>query len=214
MIPNIVNWMTEIMESLGYLGVTIAVFLETVFPPIPSAFIQPFSGFVASRSEQSLILIILAATVGSYLGTVPFYFLGLWGEDIVNKFLYKYGKYLFIDTDEVDKAYEFFDKHGHIIILTGRLIPLVRTVISFPAGVAKMPFMKFTFYTLLGGAIWSTTLSTAGFLLGERWEIILVWLEQYETLSIILMILSVFAYFGYKIVSKKIVSKSKRPRDL
>jgi membrane protein DedA with SNARE-associated domain len=207
MIPNIVDWMTNIMGSLGYLGVTIAVFLETVFPPIPSGFIQPFSGFVASRSEQTLILTIVAATVGSYLGTVPFYFLGLWGEDFVNKFLYKYGKYLFIDTDEVDKAYEFFDKHGHIIVLTGRLIPFVRTVISFPAGVAKMPFKKFTLYTVLGGAIWSTILATGGFLLGERWEIIMVWLEQYETLSILLMILLVVVYFVYEIVSKKIVRK-------
>jgi membrane protein DedA with SNARE-associated domain len=207
MIPNIVDWMTNIMGSLGYLGVTIAVFLETVFPPIPSGFIQPFSGFVASRSDQTLILTIVAATVGSYLGTVPFYFLGLWGEDFVNKFLYKYGKYLFIDTDEVDKAYEFFDKHGHIIVLTGRLIPFVRTVISFPAGVAKMPFKKFTLYTVLGGAIWSTILATGGFLLGERWEIIMVWLEQYETLSILLMILLVVVYFVYEIVSKKIVRK-------
>lgn len=207
MIPNVVDWMTNIMGSLGYLGVTIAVFLETVFPPIPSGFIQPFSGFVASRSDQTLILTIVAATVGSYLGTVPFYFLGLWGEDFVNKFLYKYGKYLFIDTDEVDKAYEFFDKHGHIIVLTGRLIPFVRTVISFPAGVAKMPFKKFTLYTVLGGAIWSTILATGGFLLGERWEIIMVWLEQYETLSILLMILLVVVYFVYEIVSKKIVRK-------
>lgn len=207
MIPNVVDWMTNIMGSLGYLGVTIAVFLETVFPPIPSGFIQPFSGFVASRSDQTLILTIVAATVGSYLGTVPFYFLGLWGEDFVNKFLYKYGKYLFIDTDEVDKAYEFFDKHGHIIVLTGRLIPFVRTVISFPAGVAKMPFKKFTLYTVLGGAIWSTILATGGFLLGERWEIIMVWLNQYETLSILLMILLVVVYFVYEIVSKKIVRK-------
>ncbi len=207
MIPNVVDWMTNIMGSLGYLGVTIAVFLETVFPPIPSGFIQPFSGFVASRSDQTLFLTIIAATVGSFLGTVPFYFLGLWGEEFVNKFLYKYGKYLFIDTDEVDKAYEFFDKHGHIIVLTGRLIPFVRTVISFPAGVAKMPFKKFTLYTVLGGAIWSTILATGGFLLGERWEIIMVWLEQYETLSILLMILLVVVYFVYEIVSKKIVRK-------
>jgi membrane protein DedA with SNARE-associated domain len=203
MISSIVDWMTEIMESLGYLGVMIAVFLETVFPPIPSAFIQPFSGFVASRSGQSLILIILAASVGSYLGTIPFYFLGVWGEEFVNKFLYKYGKYFFIEEDEVDKAFEFFDKHGSGIVLTGRLIPLVRTVISFPAGVAKMPFLKFTLFTLLGAAIWSATLSTAGFLLGERWEILLVWLEKYESLSIALMLLVVVAYIAYKVISRK-----------
>jgi membrane protein DedA with SNARE-associated domain len=208
MIAGIVDWMTEIMESLGYLGVTIAVFLETIFPPIPSAFIQPFSGFVASRSDQTLLLTIVAASIGSFLGTVPFYFLGVWGEDFVNKFLKKYGKYLFIEESEVEKAFEFFDKHGSVIVITGRLIPLVRTVISFPAGVAKMPFIKFSIFTLLGAAIWSTVLSTAGYLLGERWEIILVWVEKYETISIILMILVVFAYIGYKILSRKRNSKN------
>jgi len=206
--------MTDIMGSLGYLGVTIAVFLETIFPPIPSAFIQPFSGFVASRSNQSLILIIISASVGSYLGTVPFYFLGVWGEEFVNKFLYKYGKYLFIEEGEVDKAFEFFDKHGSSIVLTGRLIPLIRTVISFPAGVAKMPFLKFSRFTLLGAAIWSTILATAGFLLGERWEILLVWIEQYETLSVILMLLVVVVYIGYKVIMRKKSTGSKKPRDL
>lgn len=214
MISSIVNWMTEIMESLGYLGVFIAVFLETIFPPIPSAFIQPFSGFVASRTSQSLVLIIIAASLGSYLGTLPFYFLGVWGEEFVYKFLYKYGKYLFIEEDEVDKAFDFFDKHGSSIVLTGRLIPLVRTVISFPAGVAKMPFIQFTIYTLLGAALWSTILSTAGFLLGERWEILLVWLEKYETISIILMILVVLAYIGFKVIRRTKNKKIKTSRNL
>ena len=208
MISNAVDWMTNLMEKLGYLGVTISVFLETVFPPIPSAFIQPFAGFVASRTDKLLILTILAATVGSYLGTLPFYLLGVWGEKFVNNFLKKYSKYLFIEDYEVEKAFEFFDKHGPIIILTGRLIPLVRTVISFPAGVADMPFWKFTIYTLIGGAIWSTILSTSGFLLGERWKVLVIWIEQYENLAMIVILLLIVAYFGYKIVSKKKYSKS------
>lgn len=208
MITNLVDWMTTLMEKVGYLGVGLSVFLETVFPPIPSAFIQPFAGFVASRSDQLLILTILAATLGSYFGTLPFYLLGVWGEKFVNTFLKKYGKYLFIDDYEVEKAFEFFDKHGLIIILTGRLIPLVRTVISFPAGVAGMPFWQFTLYTLLGASIWSTSLAVSGFLLGERWEVLAVWIEQYENLATILIILLIVAYFVYKIVSNKKHSKT------
>ena len=208
MISNVVDWMTELMDRLGYLGVTISVFLETVFPPIPSAFIQPFAGFVASRTDQLLILTILAATVGSYFGTLPFYLLGVWGEKFVNNFLKKYGKYLFIEDYEVERAFEFFDKHGIIIILTGRLIPLVRTVISFPAGVAGMPFWQFTIYTLIGGAIWSTILAVSGYLLGERWEVLVVWIEQYENLAMILILLLIVAYFVYKILSKKKYSKN------
>jgi membrane protein DedA with SNARE-associated domain len=202
MIADTVNWMIELMNLMGYLGITISVFLETVFPPIPSAFIQPFAGFVSSRSDQTLLLTILAAVIGAYLGTLPFYLLGRWGEKAVNRFLKKYGKYLFIEEKEVEKGFEFFDKYGNSIVLTGRLIPLVRTVISFPAGVAKMPFLQFTLYTLLGSAIWSTGLSVAGYLLGERWEIILVWLERYETLSIILMCLVIVGYIAYKLFKK------------
>ena len=202
MIGNIVSWMTELMESLGYLGILISVFLETVFPPIPSAFIQPFAGFVSSQTDQTLFLTILAATFGAYLGTIPFYFLGLWGEKAINKFLNKYGKYLFIDEDEVEKGFEFFEKYGNGIVLTGRLIPIVRTVISFPAGVAKMNFLKFTIYTLLGSAIWSTLLSVAGYLLGEQWEIILVWLDKYETVSIVLICFTILLYIGFKVFKR------------
>ncbi len=206
MIENIVDWMTNLMESLGYLGVAVSVFLETIFPPIPSAFIQPFSGFVSSRTDQVLLLTILSATVGTYLGTLPFYLLGVWGKNFVDKFLIKYGKYLFIESGEVEKAYEFFEKHGNSVVFFGRLIPLIRTFISFPAGVAKMPFIQFTIYTFLGAGIWSAILATAGYLLGEQWEMIVIWLTKYENLAIFLCILVVLVYIGWKIV-KKIKSK-------
>jgi membrane protein DedA with SNARE-associated domain len=207
MIENIVDWMTNLMEQLGYIGVGFSVFLETIFPPIPSAFIQPFAGFVSSRTDQVLILTILAATIGTYLGTLPFYLLGIWGEKFVYKFLKKYGKYLFIDDYEVDKAFEFFDKYGNRIVLFGRLIPLVRTFVSFPAGVAKMPFVQFTIYTLIGSAIWSAILSTAGFLLGEQWEQIIFWLSRYENFVIVASILFVVGYIVYKILSKRAAKK-------
>jgi membrane protein DedA with SNARE-associated domain len=202
MIENTVNWMIGLMESMGYLGIVFAVFLETVFPPIPSAFILPFAGFVSARTEQSLIISILAASFGSYLGTLPFYFLGVWGEDFVNRFLRKYGKYMFIEEEEVDKAFEFFDKHGKGIVLTGRFIPMVRSVISFPAGVARMPFVQFTIYTLLGGIVWSTVLATSGYFLGEQWENILIWLSLYENIAMILVVLVVLGYIAYKIIGR------------
>jgi membrane protein DedA with SNARE-associated domain len=202
MIENVVTWMTDLMQSLSYLGVMFSVFLETIFPPIPSAFIQPFSGFVASRTNQLLLLTILSATVGTYLGTLPFYLLGIWGKKFVDSFLKKYGKYLFIEQDEVEKAYEFFEKHGNSVVFFGRLIPVIRTFISFPAGVAKMPFLKFTIYTLLGASIWSAMLATAGYFLGEQWELIIVWITQYENVVIILCILVVLIYIGFKVARR------------
>jgi membrane protein DedA with SNARE-associated domain len=202
MIENIVEWMTDLMQSLSYLGVVFSVFLETIFPPIPSGFIQPFSGFVASRTDQLLLLTILFATLGTYLGTLPFYFLGIWGKKFVDTFLKKYGKYLFIEQDEVEKAYEFFEKHGNSVVFFGRLIPVIRTFISFPAGVAKMPFLKFTIYTLLGAGIWSTLLATGGYFLGEQWELIIIWLTKYENFVIVLCILVVLIYIGFNVVGR------------
>ena len=207
MIENIVEWLTNLMNSFGYLGIAISVFLETIFPPIPSAFIQPFAGFVASRTEQTLLLTIVAATVGTYLGTFPFYLLGIWGEKAVYKFLKKYGKYLFIEQEEVDKAFDFFNKYGKEVILFGRLVPLVRTFISFPAGVAKMPFLQFTIYTLIGSAIWSTILAVSGYLLGENWEVLLSLLSKYENIVLILLVLLVVGYIVFKIIKKR---KNKR----
>jgi membrane protein DedA with SNARE-associated domain len=207
MIENSIEWLTNIMNSLGYLGIGIAVFLETIFPPIPSAFIQPFAGFVASRTDQTLFLTIITATIGTYLGTFPFYLLGIWGEKAVYKFLKKYGKYLFIEQEEVDKAFEFFNKYGKEVVLFGRLIPLVRTFISFPAGVARMPFWQFTVYTLMGSAIWSTILAVAGYLLGENWEILLTLLSRYENIVLVLIVLVVIGYIVFKVVQRRKLKK-------
>jgi membrane protein DedA with SNARE-associated domain len=207
MIESIVNWLTNLIESAGYFGVASAVFIESVFAPIPSPFILPFVGFVSSRTDQSLIISILAATLGAYLGSFPFYFLGRWGEKAVEKFLKKFGKYLFIEQEEVDKGFEFFEKYGPSIVFTGRLIPLVRSVISFPAGIARMPFLKFSVYTILGSAVWSTVLALAGFLLGEKWEIIVFWLGQYENLVIFLCIAVFIAYILYKVMQRKRLRK-------
>jgi membrane protein DedA with SNARE-associated domain len=208
MISSIVEWLTNLIESAGYVGVGIAVFVESVFAPIPSPFILPFVGFVSSRTDQSLVISILAGAMGAYLGAFPFYFLGRWGEGAVNKFLKKFGKYLFIEQEEVDKGFEFFDKYGSSIVFTGRLIPLVRSVISFPAGVAKMPFLQFSIYTFLGSVIWNTVLGTAGYLLGESWEVVIVWLDTYENIVIVGLILAVVGYIAYKIFKR-----SRKNRD-
>ena len=208
MIENTVTWLIEIIEATGYLGIAFAILLESVFPPIPSAFILPFMGFVSSRTEQLLIVYIAVASVAAYIGTLPFYFLGVWGEDFLRKFLDKYGKYFFIEEEEVEKAFEFFDKKGNSIVFFGRLIPLIRSAISFPAGVARMPFIKYSIYTLLGSAVWSAGLGLAGYFLGEQWEIVVEWLARYEDIALILTVVLFLSYIGYKIY-KKFLKRSK-----
>ncbi|MCD4811797.1 DedA family protein [bacterium] len=200
MIENIVVWLTSLIESTGYLGVGLAMFIESFFAPIPSELILPFAGFVASRTDQVLIISILVASVCAYLGSLPFYFLGVWGEDFVNRSLKKYGKYLFIQERDVKKGFEVFERYGSGIIFFGRLMPIIRTVISFPAGVAKTPFLKFSIYTLLGSTIWSALLAGAGYLLGERWELVGVWLSKYENVVIVTGIVVVVAYILFQIM--------------
>jgi membrane protein DedA with SNARE-associated domain len=133
---------------------------------------------------------------------LPFYFLGIWGEEWINKFLDKYGKYFFISKENVEKAYDIFDKHGNKMVFAGRLIPIVRTLISFPAGIAKMPFVLFSVYTLAGTLIWSSLLGGAGYLLGDNWSVVSEYVSEYENVILVLGVLVVVVFVGYKIFLK------------
>lgn len=198
MIDKIVFGLTFLVEKIGYGGVALSMFIESFFVPIPSELIMPFAGFIASQGKMNLLVLILLGGLASYFGTLPFYFIGYWGNKlVVDKFLKRYGKYLFIKEEEVDRGFEIFNKHGNIFVLVGRLIPVVRSVISFPAGVAKMPFVTFSIYTLVGSVLWSAVLATLGYLLGDKWSLIGGYIKQYE--NVVLVIISVvLIYFVVK----------------
>lgn len=199
MIQTFVDWLVSIITTLGYPGVALSVFIESFFAPIPSEIILPFSGFVASTGALNIYWVIVVATFAAYLGTLPFYFIGRWGERYVFTFLDKYGKYLFIDRGDVDWAFGLFEKHGNKIVLGGRLIPIVRTLISFPAGVAKMKFVVFSIYTLIGAFFWNTLLAYAGYILADSWESVGAWIGKYEKGIIVIGVIVVILYFlrGY-----------------
>jgi membrane protein DedA with SNARE-associated domain len=196
MIQSIIDWLVNVISVLGYPGVFISVFLESFFAPIPSEIILPFSGFVASLGSMNIYFVIVVATVAAYLGSLPFYFIGKWGEKPVLEFLDKFGKYLFIKKSDVKKGFEVFDKYGSGVVFVGRLVPIIRTLISFPAGVAKMNFLKFTSFTLFGSLIWNIVLTYAGYLLGDNWEKIAKIVSQYENVIIVLCILLFLLYIG------------------
>ena len=198
MIQSIIDWLVTVISTLGYPGVFIAVFLESFFAPIPSEIILPFSGFVASLPDgnMNIVLVILIATIAAYLGSLPFYVIGKWGEKSLLKFIDKYGKYLFIAKNDVDKTFNVFERYGNTVVLFGRLIPIVRTLISFPAGVAKMNFLRFSVYTLLGSLIWNTVLSYTGFLLGDNWEVLGEWIGKYEKVILVLIIVFILLYIA------------------
>lgn len=213
MLTGLIEWLVNLIGSAGYCGVGLAMFLESFFAPIPSEIILPFSGFVASRGDLNIFITILVATIAAYLGSLPFYLVGRWGEKSVMKFLEKYGKYLFISKNDLDKGFNAFEKYGNGIVLLGRLIPVVRTVISFPAGVAKMKFGIFSLYTFVGTAIWSTILGMAGYLLGSKWEEVEVYVSKYEKAIIVLLVILFVLYIArgiYNIVKEKRVEKESK----
>ena len=203
MIQSIIDWLVNAISTIGYPGVFISVFLESFFAPIPSEIILPFSGFVASSGKMSLVLVIIIATVAAYLGSLPFYFIGRWGEKPVINFINKYGKYLFIQQKDVDKVFGAFDKYGKGVVFFGRLIPMIRTLISFPAGVAKMQFARFSMYTLLGSLTWNILLTYAGYQLGDHWSVVSKWIEKYQNVILVLIIIAVLLYIIRGIKSRR-----------
>ncbi|HOK59755.1 MAG TPA: DedA family protein [Candidatus Dojkabacteria bacterium] len=203
MIQSIIDWLVNAISTIGYPGVFISVFLESFFAPIPSEIILPFSGFVASTGKMNLIFVIVIATVAAYLGSLPFYFIGRWGEKPVINFINKYGKYLFIQQKDVDKVFGAFDKYGKGVVFFGRLIPMIRTLISFPAGVAKMEFARFSMYTLIGSLTWNILLTYAGYQLGDHWSVVSGWIKKYQNVILILIAIALILYIIRGIKSRR-----------
>ncbi|WP_221090540.1 DedA family protein [Deinococcus aquaedulcis] len=170
------DWVQNLMDSMGYVGILLLMILENIFPPIPSELIMPSAGFAASRGDLSLPLVILVGTAGSVLGTLPLYYLGrAFGEEKLVKWADKYGKWLTLSGKDIRKADDWFDKHGTKAVLFGRLVPGIRSLLSLPAGMSEMPMAKFLIYSSIGSAVWASILAGAGYLLGENYDRV----EQY-----------------------------------
>lgn len=202
MIQEMVNWLEQIILTVGYPGVFLAVVLESLFAPLPSEALMPFIGYMAYQGELNLYIAIIVTALGGFVGTIPFYYVGYLGKDFFEKFLRKYGKYLFISNEDVDKVFNMFEKHGNKIIFFGRLLPTIRSLISFPAGVAKMNLGVFTVYSLAGSVVWSCILVSAGYLLGDGWEKTIEWISGYEKGALIAVGVAILIYAGYSIYKK------------
>ena len=154
------------MNSAGYFGIVFLMFVENVFPPIPSEFIMPLAGFMAAEDKFPLLGVIVAGTVGSVLGALPLYYLGAkLGEDRLKKLAERHGRWLTVSPDDVDRANRWFDRHGAKAVLLGRLVPGVRSFISIPAGFNQMNLGSFLLFTTIGSSVWTSLLACAGYLL-------------------------------------------------
>lgn len=180
-LDQIILWVEALILALGYPGIALVMFLECVFPPIPSEVIMPFAGFLAGRGQMHIAGVIAAGTLGSLAGAYVLYLVGRWAEDhLVLNFVRQYGRWFLLTEDDWHHALKVFEKYGWFCVFFGRLMPIVRSLISIPAGMDHLPVGKFLFFTALGTLIWNTALAVAGLFFGERWEVIMVFVEENE----------------------------------
>lgn len=174
---GIAGWVVDVVESIGEVGVGGLVALETVFPPIPSEIILPFAGFSASKGDINVVLAWLAATLGALVGAWVLYGVGAAiGEDRLEALARARWFPLFGEAD-LERGQRFFERYGDRIVLFGRCVPLVRSVVSVPAGVERMPLGRFTLLTAIGSGVWNAAFITAGHQLGDRWERVEGWVQ-------------------------------------
>ena len=165
------DFITNLIDSMGAFGVGLVMFLENVFPPIPSELVMPLAGFNAAQGRQSLVLAFLLGTVGAVAGAWLWYEVGRKiGRERLDRFIDRYGVWLTLSTEEVDRAVEWFHRHDKGATFFGRMIPGVRTLISVPAGLTGMEMWRFLLYTTAGSAIWNAALLTAGYLLESQYD--------------------------------------------
>ncbi len=165
------EWVIGIVEKTGYAGIALLMFLENVFPPIPSELIMPLGGFAATGGELSFAWVCVYGTIGSVVGQLPLYYLGrVLGEERIKAFAERHGKWLLVSGEDVERASAWFDRHGGQAVLFCRVVPGVRSLISIPAGIRKMNLGRFLLYSTLGMGVWATLLAWAGRLLGANYE--------------------------------------------
>jgi len=165
------DWIADLIESTGYLGIVVLTFLENVFPPIPSEVIMPLAGFKAAQGTLSLPLVIAAGTAGSLAGASVWYYLGRkLGQARVIRLAARHGRWLTMSPQDVESAAAWFQRHGWSAVLIGRLVPAIRSVISLPAGIARMSLPAFLALSAVGTGLWTTLLVGAGYLLESQYE--------------------------------------------
>ncbi len=186
----------DVIAELGEVGVGVATALETLFPPIPSEVVLPFSGYLAQRGDLNLIGVLVAATLGAVFGAVVLYaFAALIGEERASALL---ARVPLVDREDVDRASAWFARHGRSAVFFGRLVPGVRSLISLPAGAQRMPMRQFLLYTTAGSLIWNTLLVGGGWLLGTQWDRVSAYADWLDRL----LILAVVVFVGWLVVRR------------
>jgi len=193
---DLAGWVQDVIEQLGAVGVALLVILVNVFPPIPSEIVLPFAGFVAWRGDGSVPVMILAATIGAVVGALVLYAIAaVIGDRRLAAFIERFGRWFGVKPSDLARAEAWFDRHAVAAVLLGRCVPLIRSVVSVPAGFRRMRLLPFIVYTAAGSAVWNTALIGAGAILGDQWDRVepYVALLQYVVIAVIVLFIVRFA---------------------
>ena len=210
--------MLQIIENWGYLGVGMLIAIENIFPPIPSEVILAFGGFMTTKTALNVVGVIISATLGSTIGAIVLYLIGkiLNKERLERIVSGKIGKVLRLKKSDIEKADKWFDTKGQKTVFICRFIPIVRSLISIPAGMSEMNIWKFLLYTVLGSTIWNTVLVILGRALGESWETVVNIFDKFSDVILVILVIAFIAFivwwFGFR--KNKKASKKKEDKQL
>lgn len=200
-LTGLAGWVVDAVELLGPVGVGLLVALETIFPPIPSEVVLPVSGFLAGQGRMSVVAAVVGATGGSILGAVVLYWIaaaiGLRRLHVI------VDKVPLVEHEDLDAAERWFARHGAVAVLTGRVIPIVRSLISVPAGVARMPMLAFLAFTALGSGVYNSALIGLGYALGDRWTDVGRWSDLINAVIIGVIVLLLAVGIGRRLRSNR-----------
>ncbi len=207
MLSQLASWVETVIEKIGYLGVGLLVGLENIIPVIPSEIVQPYAGFVAQKDGfGAVLLMILVATIGSVVGSLAMYAIAASiGPVRLRAFVIRYGSWVGISEHELTRAENWFDRRATISVLVGRCVPLIRAVVSIPAGFRRMKLLPYTLYTAIGSLVWNILLIGAGALLGDNWERVgevFAPIQKLVELAVVVAV-AVFAWSRVRLLSRK-----------
>jgi len=198
LLEAIVGWTINIISDLGYFGIFLTMAIESASIPLPSEIIMPFSGFLVSQGKFNFYLAVLAGAAGNLFGSIIMYLLGSWGEvRFVRRFIRGWGRFL-VSEEELEIGEKWLRRYGDLVVLISRILPVVRTFISLPAGIARINFGKFCLFTFFGSVAWSAFLAYIGVKLGENWESLEPFFRRFDTAIVLVGIIIVVGYLVLK----------------